>query len=938
MENDLGLVVDTLPGLVWTALPDGNVDFLNRYWCEYTGLGVDAAHGSGWQTAIHPEDLPGLLERWRSILASGEPSRMEARLRRFDGEYRWFDFLTRPLVDASGQIVKWCGVIADIEDHRRSEQALRVREEHYRSIADSIPALITFMSPASAIESVNRHVLEYFGATLEELKSWTVGHAVHRDDRSAVIAAWRQAVDTGEPFEIERRLRRADGVYRWFHVRALPLKDAHDRVARWYLFETDIDDRKQGDALLAGEKRLLEMVAGECSMSEILDAICRLVEAAASGCHCSVVLVDSKGARLEHGAAPSLPVSFINSIIGRAVSQDTGPCAMAIYLNEQIIAADLASETRWASHAWCPMAMAHGLHACWSTPISTTAGKILGAFAIYYDQPRTPTPQQQVLIEQFTHVASIAIERAQGDAALKRSEARKTAILDSALDCIVTIDHEGYVTEFNPAAERTFGYHRDEVLGRQLANIIIPPPLREDHRRGLARYLDTFEARMIGRRVEMTAMRADGTEFPCELAISRIPLDGPPSFTGYLRDITERKQSEEKLRRSEAFLTEGQHLSRTGSLSWCVTTGEIIWSDQLYRIFEFDKAVPVTLEQIGTRVHPDDIPLMHDMIARAERSADDFEYEHRLLMPDHTIKYLHLVAHATRKRNGQLEYIGAVQDVTKRRLSEEALEDVRSDLARVARVASLGALTASIAHEVNQPLSGIVTNASTCLRMLAADPPNVGGARETARRTIRDGNRASDVITRLRALFGKQNPTNEPVDLNEAADEVIALLRSELQRSRVILRTELDHDVPLVTGDRVQLQQVILNLILNASDAMSSIDDRPRYLMIKVEREEDDRVRLSVQDAGAGFEPQGENKLFDAFYTTKIGGMGIGLSVSRSIIESHHGRLWATLNDGPGATFSFSVPQRFEHLTYTSHRGTVSALGAKDTQDVMRNS
>jgi len=938
MENDLGLVVDTLPGLVWTALPDGNVDFLNRYWCEYTGLGVDAAHGSGWQTAIHPEDLPGLLERWRSILASGEPSRMEARLRRFDGEYRWFDFLTRPLVDASGQIVKWCGVIADIEDHRRSEQALRVREEHYRSIADSIPALITFMSPASAIESVNRHVLEYFGATLEELKSWTVGHAVHRDDRSAVIAAWRQAVDTGEPFEIERRLRRADGVYRWFHVRALPLKDAHDRVARWYLFETDIDDRKQGDALLAGEKRLLEMVAGGCSMSEILDAICRLVEAAASGCHCSVVLVDSKGARLEHGAAPSLPVSFINSIIGRAVSQDTGPCAMAIYLNEQIIAADLASETRWASHAWCPMAMAHGLHACWSTPISTTAGKILGAFAIYYDQPRTPTPQQQVLIEQFTHVASIAIERAQGDAALKRSEARKTAILDSALDCIVTIDHEGCVTEFNPAAERTFGYHRDEVLGRQLANIIIPPPLREDHRRGLARYLDTFEARMIGRRVEMTAMRADGTEFPCELAISRIPLDGPPSFTGYLRDITERKQSEEKLRRSEAFLTEGQHLSRTGSLSWCVTTGEIIWSDQLYRIFEFDKAVPVTLEQIGTRVHPDDIPLMHDMIARAERSADDFEYEHRLLMPDHTIKYLHLVAHATRKRNGQLEYIGAVQDVTKRRLSEEALEDVRSDLARVARVASLGALTASIAHEVNQPLSGIVTNASTCLRMLAADPPNVGGARETARRTIRDGNRASDVITRLRALFGKQNPTNEPVDLNEAADEVIALLRSELQRSRVILRTELDHDVPLVTGDRVQLQQVILNLILNASDAMSSIDDRPRYLMIKVEREEDDRVRLSVQDAGAGFEPQGENKLFDAFYTTKIGGMGIGLSVSRSIIESHHGRLWATLNDGPGATFSFSVPQRFEHLTYTSHRGTVSALGAKDTQDVMRNS
>lgn len=307
MENELGPVVDTLPGLVWTALPDGRVDFLNRTWCEYTGLGVDQAHGCGWQTAIHPEDLPGLLERWRSILASGEPGKMEARLRRFDGEYRWFDFLTRPQVDAAGQIIKWCGVNADIEDHRRSNEAQRMREEHYRSIADSIPALIAFMSPSGEVESVNRHVLEYFGTTLEELKCWAVGNAVHPDDLPAAIAAWRRAVDTREPFEIEQRLRRADGIYRWFHVHALPLKDAQDRVARWYVLETDIDDRKQAEALLAGEKRLLEMVAGGCSMSEILEAICRLVEAAASGCHCSVVLVDFEryASRTRSGTEPS---------------------------------------------------------------------------------------------------------------------------------------------------------------------------------------------------------------------------------------------------------------------------------------------------------------------------------------------------------------------------------------------------------------------------------------------------------------------------------------------------------------------------------------------------------------------------------------------------------------------------------------------------------
>jgi signal transduction histidine kinase len=246
-------------------------------------------------------------------------------------------------------------------------------------------------------------------------------------------------------------------------------------------------------------------------------------------------------------------------------------------------------------------------------------------------------------------------------------------------------------------------------------------------------------------------------------------------------------------------------------------------------------------------------------------------------------------------------------------------------------------LTASIAHEVNQPLSGIITNASTCLRMLAANPPNLDGARETARRTIRDGNRASDVITRLRALFSKKDATTESVDLNEAAREVVALSLSRLQRNRVIVRPELASDLPTVTGDRVQLQQVILNLLLNASDAMSGVDDRPRQLVIKTERDEGDSVRLTVQDAGVGLEPQGLDRLFEAFYTTKSSGMGIGLSVSRSIIERHHGRLWATSNNGPGATFSFSIPHIPVGAMGVSSPGSIRKPAATDAQQVMRN-
>jgi len=521
-------------------------------------------------------------------------------------------------------------------------------------------------------------------------------------------------------------------------------------------------------------------------------------------------------------------------------------------------------------------------------------------------------------------------------AALRQSEARKAAILDSALDCIVTIDHAGCITEFNPAAERTFGYRRDEVMGSPLADVIIPPALRDEHRRGLARYLATSEARVLGRRIELTAVRADGSEFPVELAITRIPLNGPPSFTGYLRDVTERKQSEEELRRNEVFLAEAQRLSATGSFSWRVATGEIMWSDQLYRIFEFDQGAPVTLELICSRVHPEDLASLYDLIGQARSTGGDFEYEHRLQMPDQSVKYLHMVAHGTRDRDGRLEYIGAVQDVTERRLSEEALGKARSELAQVARVTSLGVLTASIAHEVNQPLSGIVTNASTCLRMLAADPPNVDGARETARRTIRDGNRASEVITRLRALFGKKEASTESVDLNEAAREVIALSLSELQRSRVILRPELAPDLPPVAGDRIQLQQVILNLLRNASDAMSSVDDRPRELVIRTQRDEGDRVRLAVQDAGVGFDPQIVDRLFGAFYTTKSDGMGIGLSVSRSIIENHHGRLWAAPNDGPGATFSFSIPCGPGNMKGAHSAGGNRPSAVMDAEHVMR--
>ena len=483
-------------------------------------------------------------------------------------------------------------------------------------------------------------------------------------------------------------------------------------------------------------------------------------------------------------------------------------------------------------------------------------------------------------------------------------EAKIRRLVEANVVGIVMWNLEGAITDANDAFLRMVQYNREDLAsGRVRWMELTPSHWRDRDEEALA----DLKATGIFQPFEKEYFRKDGSRVPVLLGGTFFEGSGNEGVA-FVLDLSEQKRAERALRRSEAFLAESQHLSQIGSFSWRVATDEITWSEELYRIYELEPGTPVTLELIRTRVHPEDMSLIEKMIEQVGDEGHGFEWQYRLLMPDGSIKYMHAVAHSIRHQDGQVEYIAAVQDVTARRLTEEARDKARSELARVARVMSLGALAASIAHEVNQPLSGIITNASTCLRMLDTNPPNLDGARETTQRTMRDGHRASDVIARLRALFSRKEGVIERVDLNDATREVIELTRNDLQRNRVAVRTELAGDLPLVTGDRIQLQQVIMNLIRNASDAMRDIEDRPRQLMVTTARNEHDRVDLTVQDSGAGFEPESMNNLFESFYTTKSDGMGMGLSVSRSIIENHNGRLWANLNDGAGATFSFSIP------------------------------
>ena len=558
MQFELTHLIDALPGLAWTALPDGRAEFLNRRWLDYTGLTAEQAADLGWIEAIHPDDRERVGDYWRSCVISGIAGDTEARMRRHDGAYRWFLFRANPVRDAAGNISRWFGTNIDIEDRRRGEEALQSNERNLSLIINTIPAHIYVLNTEGAVQYVNQAVMDYTGLSMEDVQQEDYrDRVIHPEDFKRVRAPRAAGLRRGAPFSTEQRVLGNDGQYRWFLVRYKPLLDEQGRIVRWYVAAFDIEDRK------------------------------------------------------------------------RAVDQ------LQLLAN-----------------------MMHSIPAAvWSV---------------------TPDGTPDIVNQGW-------------------------------------YDYTGHTPEYV--------HSRPEAW--------------------------------------MATMHPDDGE-----AAGKIYWDGIRSGSG--------------------FTMEARFLRAR---------------DQTYR-WHLNRAVAVR-DPAGNIIR----------------------------------------------------FVGTSTDIEDLKAAQEELHNTRAALAHVTRVMTMGELTASIAHEINQPLSGIITNANTCLRMLAADQPNLEGARETARRTIRDANRASEVITHLRALFAKKEATAEPVDLTEATQEVIALCSSDLQRKGTLLRPEFASDLPVVVGDRIQLQQVILNLLTNAADAMLAVDDRPRELHIKTELDADDLVRVTVRDSGVGFDP-----------------------------------------------------------------------------------
>jgi PAS domain S-box-containing protein len=539
--------------------------------------------------------------------------------------------------------------------------------------------------------------------------------------------------------------------------------------------------------------------------------------------------------------------------------------------------------------------------------------------------PNVFTPTRIAVLKLLASQAAICLENTRLYHDLEEREAKIRRLVDANIIGIYIWKLRGEIIEANEAFLRIVGYSREDLIsGRLRWTDLTPADWRDRDERAIAE----MEATGSIQPYEKEFFRKDGLRVPV-LKGSTFYQGSENEGVAFVLDLSEQKRAEEALRRSEAYLAEAQKLSNTGSFGWNLSSGKIYWSQETFRVFGYDSATEPTLDRVVDRTHPEDKALVQAVIDRVLQDRKDFDVEHRLLMPDGSVKYLRVVGRLSKEdESDDFEFVGAVTDITERKRAEEALQRTQAELAHVSRVMTVGQLSASIAHEMNQPLSAIVTNANAGIRWLAGDSPDLEEANQAIRRIIRDGERASTVVKRMHALFKKAPTSREQLDINEVIQEVLNLSHGEIKSNRISLRTRLANDLPLVTGDRIQFQQVILNLVLNAIQAMSGTSGGSREMEVSSERVsakhsgykpgnreqssladvEWSHVLITVQDSGPGLDPQLANRLFEAFCTTKPQGLGIGLTISRSIIEAHGGKLWAKANAPPGAIFQFTLP------------------------------
>jgi PAS domain S-box-containing protein len=768
---------------------------------------------------------------------------------------------------------------------RKSFQDIQAIQDQLRLVIDTMPAQVWSALPDGSRDFLNQRWLEYTGLSLEEGlgRGWQV--AIHPEHRARFVDEWRAALVAGKPFETEARIRRADGAYRWLLIRAVPLRDELGNIVKWYGTSTDIEDRKQAEDALREQARLLDLTHDTVFVRDMND----------------VITYWNRGGEELYGLTRE-----------EALGKVTHQLLQTIFpapLDE--ITAQLLRTGRWEGE------LVH-------SKADGTQLVVASRWALQSDPQGNPL----AVLETNNDIT--------GSKQAAQALRRHANLLEQAHDAIFVWEFPRTIVYWNRGAEQLYGFSREEAIGRPSHELLHTehPMAMSDFEAALER-----EGEWTG---ELTHTTRDGRKIIVE---SRHVLmreeDGHLVVLEANRDITERRRAEAELRESERRY---RHIFQTAGVS--------IWEEDFSQV----KTAIDELKAKGVRdfrqylaAHPEFVRHAIAMVKIVDvndatvtlfgaQSKDELLRSlHTIFTPEtQNVFAAELVAIAEGRTSFESETVlqnlqgdtltvlftmtlppqpatldsvlVSLTDITERRQAEEALRKAQAELAHVTRVLTVGELAASIAHEVNQPLTGVITNGNACLRWLARTPPDLDEAQEAVRRMIRDGNRASEVMARIRTLLRKAEPQKTRLAINDVIGEVIALADSEVHRNRVLLKSELAADPPLVLADRIQLQQVLLNLLLNGMEAMRAVTDRSRELIIRSQAEESDAISVAVQDAGVGIDPQDADRIFTTFFTTKPEGLGMGLAISRSIIEAHGGRLWATPNVGPGVTVQFTLP------------------------------
>ncbi len=802
-QREFRTLANSISQLAWMADQEGSVFWYNDRWYEFTGTTLDEMQGAGWEKVLHPDVFGRVVERIKVAVATGEPWEDTFPLRSKTGEYRWFLSRALPIFDANGRVARWFGTSTDITEQRELEKALRERrDELERTVTDRsaelsrtnqiLRSILSNMGDAVIVADKDDNVLVFnpaaeriFGKGAPQVPSsgWARRFGLYLSDKTTPYPDDRLPLTRsirGEEVNDEEMFVRHDkapnGI--WTRVTGRPLRDSRGDLLGGVIVCRNVTEVKEEEFFRAGQSRVLEMIAADSPLPEVLTELVLLMEAQAEGLRCSILLLDRDGKHVRHGAAPHLPDAYVKTVNGAAIGPRNGSCGTAMFTRRPVVVTDVMTDPLWADYR--ELARISGLSACWSTPILSSRGDVLGSFAMYREEKRRPVPEETRLTQIATHLAGIAIERQQQQEILRERDAR----------------------------------------------------------------------------IQFAAESAD-----------------------------------------LAF--------------WVIYPDDSAWmSEKGRRMYGFDSELPLTCDRILSRVHVDERGEVKAAYDRDCTLHGSFESEHRLVLPYGKTRWVIMRGRCLKDGDGNLlEIIGVTLDVSAQKQAELEQQLQREEMAHRNRVSLMGEMTASFAHELNQPLTAIANNASAARRFVERGNPDPELFKQLLQDMAADSHRAGEVIRGIRSLVRKEATVEHTlVDLNAVITETVTLVRTDVLSRESVVATELDPELPQVKAALVQIQQVLLNLIMNALDAGEVLPPAQRRIVISTRTDKDRAAELTVRDFGTGLPKDRPDKVFDHFFSTKEKGMGMGLAIVRSIVEAHGGVITAENAEDGGARMTVRLP------------------------------